>query len=328
MFAAEDVGILRGVSFTDPWLGGGFCSFGEAWRRGVRVLVTGAAGMLGSDVCGALAAKHEVIATDVRGDCDWLPGECKTLDVTDADAVMAVVGEARPEFVVHCAAYTDVDGCERDPEQAYRVNICGTWNVAAACEQSNAAILHISTDFVFDGEKDSDYDEFDEPRPLSHYGRSKWASEQIVWDIGRKHYIVRTAWLYGEKGRNFVTTILKAASEGKDLKVVADQVGSPTYTKDLAEFIASVVGSPLYGLYHVTNKGSCSWYELAAKAVELARIKATVTPISSSDWPTPARRPKRSALRHLSLEMQGRDNIRSWEEALAEFVGKWTTARR
>jgi dTDP-4-dehydrorhamnose reductase len=287
----------------------------------LRVLVTGACGMLGTDVCRTLAEKHQVVATDVQGDCE-------RLDITDFAQTMNVVEKHKPELVVHCAAYTDVDGCERDPERAYRLNICGTWNVAAACEQSNAAILHISTDFVFDGEKDGDYDEFDEPRPLSHYGRSKWASEQIVWDIGRKHYIVRTAWLYGENGKNFVSTILRAASEGKELKVVADQVGSPTYTKDLAEFIASVVGSPLYGLYHVTNKGSCSWYELAAKVVEFAGIEAKITPIASSEWPTPTKRPKRSVLRHLSLEMQGRDNLRPWEEALLEFVEIWTTAKR
>ena len=183
--------------------------------------------------------------------------------------------------------------------------------------------------YFHQGLKDGDYDECDAPNPLGHYGRSKWAGERFVRDVCRKHYIFRTAWLYGENGRNFVSTMLNAASEGKDLKVVADEVGSPTYTKDLAEVIASQVGWPFYGVYHVTNSGSCSWYELAVKAIQLAKIEgARIKPIPSSDWPSPTTRPKRSVLRHLSLRMQGRDNLRSWEEALSEFVERWTTARQ
>ncbi|MDO8682292.1 MAG: dTDP-4-dehydrorhamnose reductase [Armatimonadota bacterium] len=293
-------------------------------------MVTGAAGMLGTDVCRALDEQHEVIAADIIGDCKWVSADgCRQLDITDSGQTLEVIADVKPELVVHCAAYTDVDGCERDPDRAYQVNAYGTWNVAAACEQVGAAILYISTDFVFDGEKGDDYDEFDTPNPISHYGRSKWAGEQLVREVCRRHYIVRTAWLYGENGKNFITTIIKAASEGKNLRVVADQIGSPTYTKDLADFVASQAGSPLYGTYHVTNKGSCSWHELAVKSIELAGIKDVhVTPIQSSDWPTPTRRPKQSVLRHLSLEMQGRDNLRTWEEALSEFVEKWITAKQ
>jgi dTDP-4-dehydrorhamnose reductase len=296
----------------------------------LRVLVTGAAGMLGTDVCRALAGKHEVFATDIRGDCDWLDvGNCECLDIADTERTVEVIGRAKPDLVVHCAAYTDVDGCERDPDKAFRANALGSWNVAAACEQIGSAILHVSTDFVFDGEKKDDYDEFDVPNPISHYGRSKWAGERFVMETCRRHYIFRAAWLYGEHGKNFVSTMINLASEGKSLRVVCDQIGSPTYTKDLAEAIAAQVGSPLYGMYHVTNTGSCSWYDLAVKAVELAGIKeAHITPIATSDWPTPTRRPKRSVLRHLSLEMQGRDNLRPWQEALSEFVQKWITAKQ
>ena len=295
----------------------------------MRVLVTGAAGMLGTDVCEALAGKHEVVATDVRGDCDWLDvGDCKMLDITDLQQTLSVVGHAKPDLVVHCAAYTDVDGCERDPDKAYRANAYGAWTVAAACEQAGAAMLYVSTDFVFDGEKDGDYDEFDTPNPLSHYGRSKFAGETLVRDTCKRHYVFRTAWLYGERGKNFVSSMLNAAAGGKKLRVVADQIGSPTYTKDLARAIADQVGSPLYGTYHVTNKGHCSWYELAAKAISLAGITAELTPIAASDWPTPTIRPKRSVLKHLCLEMQGRDDFRPWEEALSEFVDKWTIARQ
>lgn len=286
--------------------------------------------MLGTDVCNAIAGRHEVTATDVIGDCDWLDvGECERLDITDTQETMDVIAAAEPELVVHCAAYTDVDGCERDPDKAYRINTLGTWNVAAACESAGAMLLYISTDFVFDGEKAEDYDEFDTPNPISQYGRSKWAGEQLIRNTCPRHYIFRTAWLYGERGKSFVTTILKAAAEGKHLRVVSDQTGSPTYTKDLAEAIASQVGSPLYGIYHVTNRGRCSWYELAVKAVQLAGLKGVyITPIAAHEWPTPTRRPKNSALRRLSLEMQGRDTMRPWEEALSEFVEKWTTARQ
>lgn len=296
----------------------------------MRVLVTGAAGMLGTDVIHTLAGKHEVFATDIRGDCDWLDVEnCEVLDTADTARTIELIGRDKPELVVHCAAYTDVDGCERDPDKAYRANALGAWNVASACEQIDAAMLYISTDFVFDGEKDGDYDEFDAVNPISHYGRSKWAGEQLVAKACRKHYIFRTAWLYGAHGKNFVSTMTKLASEGKSLRVVCDQIGSPTYTMDLARMIAAQVGSPLYGTYHVTNSGSCSWYELAVKAVELAGIAdAHITPIATSDWPTPTSRPKRSVLRHLSLEMQGRDDLRSWQDALSEFVEKWITAKQ
>ncbi|MDO8586748.1 MAG: dTDP-4-dehydrorhamnose reductase [Armatimonadota bacterium] len=296
----------------------------------MRVLVTGAAGMLGSDVCDALAGEHKVVAADIVGNCDWLRvAACETLDITHTRQTFDVIGRAKPELVVHCAAFTDVDGCERDPDKAYRVNALGSWNVAAASEQVGAAILYIGTDFVFDGEKDGHYDEFDTPNPLSHYGRSKWAGEQLVREACRKHFIIRTAWMYGERGKNFVTTILNAAAEGKHLRVVSDQIGSPTYSKDLARVIVSLAGSPLYGVYHATNSGSCSWYELAVKAVQFAGLKGVyVTPIPTSEWPTPTRRPKRSVLRHLALEMQGRDDLRPWDEALSEFVERWTTARQ
>ena len=288
----------------------------------MRILVTGAAGMLGTDVCRALAGAHEVIATDITGNYE-------RLDITDQDETLQTIRRFSPELVAHCAAYTDVDGCERDLWKAYRVNAHGTFSVAVACDQTNAAILYISTDYVFDGDKDGDYEESDQANPINAYGRSKLGGEVYVRDICKRYYIVRTAWLYGENGKNFVSTILNRASEGKELRVVADQVGSPTYTKDLAEFVASQVGSSSYGVYHVTNKGSCSWYELAVKAIQLAGIEgADIQPIASSEWPTPARRPKRSVLKHISLLMQGRDNLRSWEEALSEFVEKWTTARR
>lgn len=282
----------------------------------MKIFITGAAGMLGTDLQKALAPDHELVLTDVMGDV-------KFLDITDTGQVLAEIDAAEPDLVIHSAAYTDVDGCERDPDRAYRVNALGTWNVAAACLVCDTAMLYISTDFVFDGEKGEPYTEYDAAHPLGHYGASKLAGESHVRALCPAHYIVRTAWLYGEHGKNFPLTILNAAKTHKELKVVADQIGSPTFTADLAGAIRDIITMPLYGTYHVTNKGSCSWYEFAKKVLELAGVtEVTVLPIKAEEWPTPTRRPKLSVLRHYALELQGRDNIRPWDEALKDFISR------
>lgn len=288
----------------------------------LRVLVTGACGMLGAQVCLALDGRHHVIPTDV------LPG-CEMLDITSTSDVFDTINRTRPELVIHCAAMTDVDGCTRDPDQAFRVNGIGTWNLACACASIDCAIAYVSTDYVFDGAKGEPYTEFDSPNPLNPYGASKLAGEQAVTELCPKHYVVRTSWLFAPRGKNFPTSILKAAESRKELKVVADQVGSPTYAKDLAEFLASLAGSPLYGLYHFTNAGSCSWYEFAKYLIEAAGMtELEVVPIRSEDWPTPTRRPSYSVLRRYKLELLGRDAARPWHEAAAEFVSEWTTQRQ
>ena len=288
----------------------------------MRIMVTGAEGMLGTEMVARLAREQDVIGVDV-GD----------FDITDFAATEAAVARAKPDLVCHCAAYTDVDGCERDPDLAFRVNALGTWNVAAACNGVGAAMLYISTDFVFDGEKGAPYTEYDSPRPLGAYGASKLAGERHVRELVQRHFIVRTAWLYAAHGRNFVLNILRKAREAvaaagpggaePALRVVADQVGSPTSAADLADAVARhIVDSRLYGTYHITNAGSCSWAELAAEALRLAGSRARVEPISWKDWPSPTRRPPYSVLRRLCLEMQGRDDMRPWQEALAEVVGR------
>jgi len=281
----------------------------------LKILITGAAGMLGTDLRKALEPEHDLVLTDVQGDV-------QTLDITDTEQVLAEIDAADPDLVIHSAAFTDVDGCEREPDKAYRVNALGTWNVAAACHISGSAMLYISTDFVFDGEKGEQYTEYDATHPLGHYGASKLAGESHVRALCPKHYVVRTAWLYGEHGKNFPLTILNAAKTHKELKVVADQVGSPTFTADLAGAIRELIESPLYGTYHITNKGSCSWYEFAQKILEYAGVDVAVQPIRADEWPTPTRRPKYSVLRHYSLELQGRDDIRPWDEALKDFISR------
>ncbi len=282
----------------------------------MRILITGAAGMLGTDLQETLHAEHDLIPTDVMGDVRFL-------DVTDTQQVMTAVRDASPDAVVHAAAYTDVDGCEQDPDKAYRVNALGTWNVAAACAQVGCGLVYISTDFVFDGEKGEPYTEYDVPHPISHYGASKLAGEKHVLSLWPKHFVVRTAWLYGEHGKNFPLAILDAAKSRKQLKVVVDQIGSPTFTVDLADAIAKLIISPLYGTYHVTNQGSCSWYEFAKRILELVGINdVEVEPIKGDEWPSPTSRPKCSALRHYALELQAREDLRPWEDALADFISR------
>ena len=277
----------------------------------MKVMVTGAKGMLGSQLCSALAARHEVRGVDIED-----------FDITDQAEVRAAVEASHPELVVHCAAWTDVDGCERDPARAFLHNARGTWNVADACSGIGAMLVYVSTDFVFDGEKGGPYTEFDHPNPLSVYGASKLAGEDAVRALAPEHYVIRSAWLYGPGGRNFVDTILAAARQRDELKVVADQFGSPTYTRDLAGAIADLIVSQqvLYGTYHIVNTGVCSWAELAAEALQISGSSARVLPIRASEWPSPTRRPAYSALHSRWLEFQGMPPLRDWKEALASYL--------
>lgn len=275
----------------------------------MKILIDGARGMLGNDLCPRLAERHEIVAWDLQ-----------ELDITNTGAVMTAIAAEHPDVVIHCAAFTNVDGCERDCLQAYKVNAFGTWNVAAACNKIDAAMVYVSTDFVFDGEKGEPYDEFDTPNPLGAYGRSKLAGEMIVRDLLERHYIARTAWLFGVNGKNFVKTILRAAENGGPLRVVADQVGCPTHTVDLADTLVDLIESPLYGTYHITNSGSCSWAEFATEIIRQAGLSTEVIPIAAAEWDSPTRRPKDSRLRHLALEMQGRDRLKSWQEAVTEYL--------
>lgn len=285
-------------------------------------MVTGACGMLGTEVCQALQDEHHVVPTDI------LPG-CERMDVADVGSVFDTLNRFRPELVIHCAGMTDVDGCERDPDAAFLINAVGTWNVACACASLNCPIAYISTDYVFDGIKGQSYTEYDRPNPINYYGASKLAGENEVRELCARHYIVRTSWLFAPHGKNFPLSILRASEVNKEVRVVSDQTGSPTYSKDLAHFLATLVASPLYGTYHFANAGSCSWFEFAKGILEKAgRRDVNVVPIRSEEWNTPTRRPAYSVLRRYKLELLGRDSARPWQEAVTEFVSEWTTAKR
>lgn len=274
----------------------------------MKILVTGADGQLGNDLANVLTA-HDVRLS-----------QKDEMDITDFSAVAERVRDFGPDAVIHGAAYTDVDGCETDPMQAYRVNAVGTQNIAIVCRQVDAALLYVSTDFVFDGRKTTPYTEFDDPNPLSVYGRSKLAGERYVSSLLNEYFIVRTAWLYGHAGKNFVKTILKLAAEKDELRIVSDQVGCPTYSRDLAQKIADIVESGGYGLYHAVNEGSCSWYDFGCEILRLAGINKTIIPISSAELNRPAPRPAYSVLKNLSLELRRFAPFRPWQEALAEYL--------
>ncbi len=271
--------------------------------------------MLGTDVCLAMErAGHEVAATGIR------PG-VMLLDITDVAVVRAVLFQQKPDVVVHCAAYTNVDGAETNRDDTFRVNALGSWSIAAACEEIGAAVCAISTDYVFDGRKTEPYTEFDPTGPIGAYGESKLAGETCIKQACRRYWIVRSSWLYGLHGKCFPDTILKAAEAGNQLRVVADQRGCPTFTYDLASALVSLIESSLFGTYHIVNRGATSWHGFARETLRIAGFDPSVVqPIKTVDWPTPAARPANSVLKPLALEMQGRYSMRPWEDALAEYI--------
>jgi dTDP-4-dehydrorhamnose reductase len=280
----------------------------------MRILVTGARGQLGVELLQRLAPLGEVVGRD-------LP----EFDITRPEATEEVAALA-PAWVVHAAAATDVDGCERDPAGAARVNAEGTGRVAEGCRRAGAGLLYLSTDFVFDGAQRTPYGETDPPAPLSAYGRSKLLGERAAATVPR-WTVVRTAWLFGAHGRNFVKTILAKARAGEPLRVVDDQVGSPTYARDLAGAIAVLLARGLTGTYHVTNAGACSWHEFAAEILRQSGVAASLAPITTAELARPARRPAYSVLAHHAWERAGLPPLRPWPEALADMLAACGEAR-
>ena len=281
-----------------------------------KILVTGAGGMVGSYVP-EVFRDREFILTDILDGFVFL-------DVRDPAAVMAQVASARPDLVMHLAAATDVDRCEQEPDWAYASNAIGTQNVALACLEHNIPLVYISTAAVFSGDKPDPYTEFDIPRPANLYGNSKLAGENIVASLLQRYYIVRAGWMIGggEKDRKFVGKIARLICEGKNpLKVVNDKWGSPTYAKDLLTGIRRLIQTGYYGLYHMVNKGCCSRYEVALLIQGILQCpELTINPVSSKEFPLPAPRARSEAMRNLKLDLLGLNTMRSWEEAVIDYV--------
>lgn len=276
----------------------------------MKILLTGASGQLG----------RELTQFPTGPDMHLMGFSRTELDITNMDEVRARLRSLRPDVVIHAAAYTAVDLAESRPEDAYRVNVAGTRNVAVTAEEIGARLCYISTDYVFDGTATVPYNEYDNANPQSTYGKSKRAGEVLVQGLCSNWFIVRTSWVYGRYGANFVNTMLTKSKEVPRLRVVEDQIGCPTYTKDLAQFLFDLVRTECYGIYHVTNEGSCSWYEFALAILDAAGILTPVDPCSTEEFQRPAPRPRYSVLGKTALRANGFTPLRHWKHALAQFL--------
>ncbi|EES72757.1 dTDP-4-dehydrorhamnose reductase, partial [Paenibacillus sp. oral taxon 786 str. D14] len=282
----------------------------------MRVLVTGAKGQLGHDVVHLFENAGHLV----------LPCDRDSLDITDGAMCLERVQQFKPDAIIHCAAYTAVDQAETDVDAAYAVNAVGTRNMVLAAERVKAKFCYISTDYVFDGTNVSPYQEYDNTNPQSVYGKSKRAGEILVQSLSSTFFIVRTSWVYGLHGQNFVKTMLKLGQEKPILNVVNDQKGSPTYTVDLATFLLELIQTEKYGIYHASNTGECTWFEFAQAIFEEASVilrkhyMAQVEPCTTEEFPRPAQRPRYSVLDHMAIRTNGLQDLRFWREGLKDFL--------
>ena len=276
----------------------------------MKVLVTGVKGQLGFDVVKELEKRNiEAVGVDID-----------EMDITDSKSVEKVIGEALPDAVIHCAAYTAVDAAEENEEVARRVNRDGTLNIALMCKKLDIKMIYISTDYVFDGEGTRPWEPDDKQKPLNVYGQTKYEGELAVSENLRKFFIVRIAWVFGINGKNFIKTMLNLAKTKTEISVVNDQFGSPTYTYDLAKLLVDMVLTDKYGFYHATNEGVISWYEFAIGIFKAAGIEMKVNPVSSLEYAAKAKRPSNSRMSKEKLTLNGFDRLPSWEDALERYI--------
>lgn len=274
----------------------------QSLNASMPLLVTGAKGMLGQDLCPILEdAGYEVIETDVD-----------TLDITNAEQVNQVLKDKMPEVVIHCAAYTNVDKAEEDLKTAELINVTGTENIADACGKLGITMVYISTDYVFDGTKNSPYTPQDKPNPINNYGMTKYEGEEAVRSFCEKHYIARTSWLYGHHGKNFVETML-SLKDKEELKVVDDQIGCPTWTVELANGILKLLDSKPYGTYHVCGSGHTTWYGFAKEIFKLSGLEVNLKPCTTDEFPRAAKRPAFSIMENEGI-------CRNWQFALKDYL--------
>lgn len=282
-----------------------------------RIVITGACGQLGRALNQVLKERSDltIVNTGSREPTAYCP---IILDITNSVAVMNFIQEIKPEIIINCTAHTGVDLCESEQEKAYRMNAIGPKNLAAAAAALEAKLIHISTDYVFDGEGDAPYAEDSVTNPNTVYGTTKLAGEEFVQSLCENYNIIRTAWLYGE-GRNFVKTMLALAEKNSEIRVVNDQYGSPTSALELARAIAFLIDSDGQGIYHGVCEGTATWYEFAVEIFRLAGKEVKVIPITTEEYPTPAKRPKYSVLKNTRLAEAGH-TLKFWKDALKEYM--------
>lgn len=276
----------------------------------MKVLVTGVGGQLGYDVIKELEKRNiECVGADRT-----------EFDITDFNAARKFIYSYMPDAVIHCSAYTAVDKAEDEPELCHLVNAVGTENIAKICKEFDAKMVYISTDYVFDGTKEGFYEVDDLPNPINVYGKTKLAGEKAVQEILDKYFIVRISWVFGSNGNNFVKTMLRLGKERSELNVVADQIGSPTHTADLAPLLVDMAQTDKYGVYHATNEGECSWAEFAEEIFKIAGMNVKVNHISTAEYPTKAKRPMNSRMSKEKLVDGGFGKLISWKEAVSSFL--------
>lgn len=277
----------------------------------MKVLVTGVKGQLGYDVVNELKKNNlEAVGVDIE-----------EMDITDKEAVDKVITEANVDAVIHCAAYTAVDAAEDNMELCRKVNADGTRNIAEVCKKLDIKMMYISTDYVFDGEGERPWEPDDEREPLNAYGVSKYEGELAIEDNLSKYFIVRIAWVFGVNGKNFIKTMLNLGKTHDTITVVSDQIGSPTYTYDLAVLLVQMIQSDKYGIYHATNEGLCSWYEFAKEIFKQAGMdNVNVIPVSSEEYKAKAKRPHNSRMNKDKLEKNGFDRLPTWQDALKRYL--------
>ncbi|MDR1042823.1 MAG: dTDP-4-dehydrorhamnose reductase [Clostridiales Family XIII bacterium] len=294
----------------------------------MNILIIGDKGQLGNELKDILASGRSEIGAipEVYAGAVVTGVDIDGLDISDEDAVRGYfegsvpIGGRAYDVIINCAAMTNVDACETDEEAAMKANALGPRNIAAAAAAHGAKLVHISTDYVFPGDASAPYREWDQPAPTTVYGKSKLLGERHAMQQNRKTFIVRTAWLYGYVGNNFVKTILGLAKDRESIKVVDDQIGNPTHANDLAHHLLKIALTDEYGVYHCTGNGVCSWYDFASEIVRLADLDCNVEPCTTEEFPRPAPRPAYSAMDHLMLRCTVGDEMREWERALAGYI--------
>ena len=288
----------------------------------MKFLITGSHGQLGNELTRIIAdGKSEIGA--IPKPCigaEVVAVDVDTLDITDTNAVIDFVCKEKPDVIINCAAMTNVDGCEESYAAAYSVNAEGVRNLAVAAEKADAKFVNVSTDYVFAGNGNKPYMEWDAPAPNTVYGKSKWLGEQYALHFCRRTFIVRTAWLYGYIGKNFVKTIRRIAKANPEIKVVGDQIGNPTNANDLAHHILKLAVTEKYGIYHCTGNGECSWYDFASKIVELSGIECKVNSCTTEEYGNKTPRPAYSSLSKTALDCAVGNEMRDWESALKQYI--------